>query len=62
MALFNLFRSFVTFLIDMNNFNVFLSELTLLVFSCFNVPFFSPAWTYQIPFASLLFAPVFRMI
>lgn len=43
-----------------NNVRVFLYKLTFVRFSCFNVPFFSPAWTYhQIAFASPLFsAPV----
>lgn len=45
-----------------NKFYVFRSGLTLPVSVAFNVPFFSPAWTYQIPFASPLFAPVCVLI
>lgn len=58
MALLNRFVLLVDYLIEL--ICIFFIELTFnfFSFSCFDVHFFPPAWTYQIAFASLLLAPV----
>lgn len=59
MALLNLFVLLVDYLIELICMYLFIELTFFFSVSVALMSFFPPAWTYQIPFTSLLFTPIF---